>query len=75
MRPFGRIQSRFYAHAFSKRSANNKPLSLLQLEYLDTGLFEAASVIGVLIFALSFGAALLARAMSLRAGLGRFERG
>lgn len=56
-------------------SANNKPLSLLQLEYLDTGLFEAASVIGVLIFALSFGAALAARALSLRVGLGRFERG
>jgi iron(III) transport system permease protein len=55
-------------------SANNKPLSLLQLEYLDTGLFEAASVIGVLIFALSFGAAILARTISLRMGLGRFER-
>lgn len=55
-------------------SANNKPLSLLQLEYLDTGLFEAASVIGVIIFLVTVGAALLARGVSLRAGLGRFER-
>jgi iron(III) transport system permease protein len=55
-------------------SANNKPLSLLQLEYLDTGLFEAASVIGVLIFLLTVGAALLARFVSLRTGLGRFDQ-
>jgi iron(III) transport system permease protein len=55
-------------------SAHNKPLSLLQLEYLDTGLFEAASVIGVIIFFLTVGAALLARIVSMRAGLGRFER-
>lgn len=55
-------------------SANNKPLSLLQLEYLDTGLFEAASVIGVIIFFLTVGAAVLARVISLHAGLGRFER-
>src|SRR5436305_10351834 len=55
-------------------SANNKPLSLLQLEYLDTAKFEAASVIGVLIFLLAIVAALLARILSLRAGLGRFER-
>jgi len=55
-------------------SANNKPLSLLQLEYLDTGLFEAASVIGSLIFFITVGAALLARAISFRTGLGRFER-
>ena len=68
---FGQATRRTQEHP---GSANNKPLSLLQLEYLDTGLFEAASVIGVIIFALSFGAALLARALSLRSGLGRFER-
>lgn len=52
-------------------SADNKPLALLQLEYLDTGLFEPASVVGILIFLLTVGAALLARLIALRAGLGR----
>ncbi len=55
-------------------SANNKPLSLMQLEYMDTGLFEPASAIGVIIFLLTVGAAVLARVVSLRAGLGRFEQ-
>jgi iron(III) transport system permease protein len=52
-------------------SAHNKPLALLQLEYLDTGLFEPASVVGILIFGLTVGTALLARVIALRAGLGR----
>jgi iron(III) transport system permease protein len=52
----------------------NKPLSLLQLQYLDTSLFEAASVIGILIFFVSVAAALSARLLSARWGLGRFER-
>ena len=55
-------------------SANNKPLSLMQLEYMDTGLFEPASVIGVIIFLLTIGAAVLARTVSLRTGLGRFDQ-
>jgi iron(III) transport system permease protein len=55
-------------------SANNKPLSLMQLEYMDTGLFEPASVIGVLIFLLTVSAAVLARQVALRAGLGRFDQ-
>lgn len=53
-------------------SAHNKPLSLLQLEYLDTGLFEPASAIGIVIFLLTVGAAVLARVISLRTGLARF---
>ncbi|HZT07293.1 MAG TPA: iron ABC transporter permease [Chloroflexota bacterium] len=54
-------------------SANNKPLSLVQLEYMDTGLFEPATVVGVIIFLLTIGAAVLARAVSVRTGLARFE--
>ena len=53
-------------------SAHNKPLSLLQLEYLDTGLFEPATAIGIVIFLLTVGAAVLARIISLRTGLTRF---
>jgi iron(III) transport system permease protein len=55
-------------------SANNKPLSLLQLEYIDTGLFGPASVIGVFIYLLTVVAALLSRVLSMRTGLGRFDR-
>jgi iron(III) transport system permease protein len=55
-------------------SSNNKPLSLLQLEYMDNGRFEPASAIGVIIFLLTVGAAILARIVSQRAGLGRFEQ-
>ncbi|HEX3244024.1 MAG TPA: iron ABC transporter permease [Chloroflexota bacterium] len=53
-------------------SAANKPLSLLQLEYLDTGLFEPASVIGIMIFFLAVVAAVVARVISNRVGLARF---
>jgi iron(III) transport system permease protein len=53
-------------------SAANKPLSLLQLEYLDTGLFEPASAIGIVIFLLAVVAAVAARIVSSRVGLARF---
>jgi iron(III) transport system permease protein len=53
-------------------SAANKPLSLLQLEYLDTGLFEPASAIGIVIFLLAVVAAVTARIISNRVGLARF---
>jgi iron(III) transport system permease protein len=53
-------------------SAANKPLSLLQLEYLDTGLFEPASAIGIVIFLLAVVAAVAARIISSRVGLARF---
>lgn len=55
-------------------SSSNKTLSLLQLEYFDTSLFEPASVLGVLIFALTVGAALIAQRVGLSAGLGRLQR-
>ncbi len=53
-------------------SASNKPLSLLQLEYLDTGLFEPASAIGIVIFLMAVVAAVAARMISNRVGLARF---
>ena len=50
-----------------------QPLSIVQLIYLDGGLFEPASVIGILITVITVTAALLARYVGLRAGLGRAE--
>jgi hypothetical protein len=40
---------------------------------LDGGLFEPASVIGILIMVITVAAALLARYVGLKAGLGRAE--
>ena len=50
-----------------------QPLSIVQLIYLDSGLFEPASVIGILIMVITVVAALLARHIGLKAGLGRAE--
>jgi iron(III) transport system permease protein len=50
-----------------------QPLSIVQLIYLDSGLFEPAAVIGIMIMAITVTAALLARYIGLRAGLGRAE--
>ncbi|MDF2115184.1 iron ABC transporter permease [Roseiarcaceae bacterium H3SJ34-1] len=48
-----------------------QPLSVLQLTLLDSGRFEQASVIGVIITTLTVSAAILARTIGQRAGLGR----
>lgn len=56
-------------------SSSNKPLALLQLEYMDTGLFEPASVIGIIIFLVTVVAAVAARVVGLKAGVGRFGGG
>jgi iron(III) transport system permease protein len=48
-----------------------QPLSVLQLTLLDSGRFEQASVIGVIITTLTVSAAILARYIGQRAGLGR----
>jgi iron(III) transport system permease protein len=47
-------------------SAANRPLSLVQLDYLTDGRFEAASVIGVVVLVLTIGAAALAYLVGLR---------
>ena len=56
-------------------AAGNKPLALLQLEYMDTGLFEHASVLGIIIYLVTVVAAVAARILGLRWGLGRFGGG
>jgi iron(III) transport system permease protein len=50
-----------------------QPLAIVQLIYLDSGLFEPASVIGIMIMVITIVAALLARHIGLKAGLGRAE--
>jgi len=49
-------------------TSDNRPLSILQLEYLTEGRYEAASVVGVVVVALTALVALVARAFGLRAG-------
>ena len=45
-----------------------KPLSMLQLNYMADGSYELATVVGVIILALTVGVALIARLVSLRLG-------
>ena len=50
-------------------SAQNRPLALLQLDYLSGHNLEAASVVGVIIILLTTGVALFARLFGLRIGI------
>jgi len=50
-------------------SAQNRPLALLQLDYLSGYNLEAASVVGVIIILLTTGVALFARFFGLRIGI------
>lgn len=52
-------------------SPTNQPLSLLQLNYLSAGSFQPATVVGVIILLLTTVAALGARVIGLKFGLGR----
>jgi len=47
-----------------------KPLSMLQLNYMEDGRYEFATVMGVLILMLTLSAALLSRLISIRLGAG-----
>jgi iron(III) transport system permease protein len=51
-------------------NANNRPLSMLQLDYMAQGKFELASVVACLILFLTVGLALLARVFGYRGTLG-----
>jgi iron(III) transport system permease protein len=62
--------SRTASHVALLATASNRPLVLLQLDYLADGKFEAGAVVGVVILVLSLGAALLARAAGIYMGPG-----
>ena len=55
-------------------TGSTQPLSILQLVLLDSGRFESGAVVGIVIMVLTVSAALLARWIGNRAGLGRHER-
>ncbi len=50
-------------------TSGTRPLSLLQLDFMVEGRYEAAAVVGVIVVLLTTGMALLARVLGLRVGL------
>ena len=50
-------------------TSQNRPLAMLQLDYMVDGRYEAAAVVGVIIMLLTSGVALLARLFGLRLGM------
>jgi iron(III) transport system permease protein len=56
------------SHVSLLYTGDTRPLSMMQLEYLMEGRYEAASVLGVIIVALTVVVALLARRLSYKAG-------
>jgi iron(III) transport system permease protein len=55
-------------------TAENRPLAMLQVDYMVDGLFEAASVSGVLIVLITLGVALFARLIGQRLGFSGLSR-
>lgn len=51
-------------------NAANRPMSILQLDYMAEGKFEVAAVVACIILFLTVGLALVARAFGYRAGVG-----
>jgi iron(III) transport system permease protein len=54
--------------------SSNRPLSMLQLDYITEGKFEVASVLSCCVLILTLGVALGARAFGLRLGIGSEHR-
>jgi len=50
-------------------TSRNRPLAVLQLDYMSGGQYEAASVAGLIVVMMTVGVALLARAFGFRLGL------
>jgi iron(III) transport system permease protein len=50
-------------------TGNNRPLSMLQVDYMTDGQYEPAAIVGVIIVLLTLGVALVARAIGRRFGL------
>jgi hypothetical protein len=49
-------------------TGGNRPLALLQIDYMIDGQYEAASIVGVFIVALTWGVAMIARGIGRRFG-------
>ena len=50
-------------------TSQNRPLAMLQLDYMVDGRYEAAAVVGVIVMLLTCGVALLARLFGLKLGI------
>ena len=50
-------------------TSENRPLSMLQLDYMVDGRYEAAAVVGIIVTLLTTGVTLIARALGLRLGI------
>lgn len=50
-------------------TASNRPLAMLQVDYMVDGRYEPAAIVGVLIVSLTLGMALLARLLARRLGI------
>ena len=50
-------------------TSENRPLSLLQLDFMVEGLYESAGAVGVVVVLITVGVALIARVLGLRVGL------
>jgi iron(III) transport system permease protein len=50
-------------------TGDNRPLSLLQIDYMADGQYEPAAIVGVIIVVLTLGFALVARLISRRVGM------
>lgn len=55
-------------------ASDNRPLAMLQVDYMVDGRFEAAAIAGVLIVILTFCVSLIARAVAHRLGFGGWAR-
>ncbi|HLY64069.1 MAG TPA: ABC transporter permease subunit, partial [Chloroflexota bacterium] len=55
-------------------TSTTRPLSLLQLDYMTQGQYEAGGVVGVIVVLLTISIALVARRFGLSLGVGREQR-
>jgi iron(III) transport system permease protein len=49
-------------------TGDNRPLSMLQIDYMSDGQYEPASIVGVIIVLLTLGVAIIARTVSRKMG-------
>jgi iron(III) transport system permease protein len=54
------------SHVALLATSDTRPLSILQLNYMSDGSYEAASVVGVITLFLTLGVAIVARISGLR---------
>ena len=61
--------ARNVSHVALLATGSNRPLALLQLDYMVEGRYEAASVVGMIVVVMTIGVAILARLAGARIGI------